>query len=281
MDRRTFLKRLTLGGLAAAGAAVGGFSYSRWLEPFWLTTERVRVPIAGLNPALEGLRIVQVSDFHAGQMVPFEYLEQVVSEVNDLQPQLIALTGDFVTSRRDLQALPQLAELLQELRAEYGVYACLGNHDIWAGATRIIRELERSGIPVLVNSHTTLQIGSASLVVAGVDDPWGGQTNIQRALQGAPDTDTLLLSHSPDMIDHWGHQHKLLQLSGHTHGGQVRLPFFGAPILPRFGKRYDMGLFRVGESWLYVNRGVGMSSIPVRFACRPEITELSLTIAAT
>jgi len=155
--------------------------------------------------------------------------------------------------------------------------ACLGNHDLWEDAPLIRRELTNVGISVLVNAG--LSLAGGELWVAGVDDVWSGDPDLDAALNGAPaDATIILLAHEPDYADvvseHGGVD---LQLSGHSHGGQVQLPLIGAPVLPYLGRRYPAGLYHIEELTLYTNRGVGTIYPPIRFNCRPEVTLITLT----
>jgi len=268
------LAGLTVGGVAAL---LTGSGYSSLVETRWLAHERVRLPLDGLPAVLDGLRIVQLSDFHAEPFTSLAFIERVVETSNRLEPDLVALTGDFVTSRAE--AISELAPILARLEARYGVVGSLGNHDLWAGAGRIVRGLEAAGLVVLRNSGFTIDISGTRFYLAGLDSAWGGRPNLQQALTTAPDdTPVILLAHEPDLIDDIAADPRVyLQLSGHSHGGQVRLPGIGALVLPYLGRKYDLGLYRVGQSWLYTNRGIGQSGVPLRFNCRPELTEITLT----
>jgi predicted MPP superfamily phosphohydrolase len=241
-----------------------------------LTWEEVQVPLLGLPDALAGFRIVQLSDIHYLPFTKLDLIEAAIAQAVSRQPDLIVLTGDFVTHEAD--TIFGAVQALSRLNARYGVFAVLGNHDARAGA-RIVRQgIEEAGIPVLHNRGFTFDVGVAQLNLAGVDDCIWGHPNIHAALDGlAPDVPTLLLAHEPDAIDDFSLAGPIaLQLSGHTHGGQVRLPLLGTPVLPKLGEKYVQGLHRVNRSWVYTNRGLGMVSMPIRFNCPPEITEITL-----
>lgn len=244
-----------------------------------LTLERVQVPVQGLHAALDGFKIVQLSDIHFLPFTQIDLVEQAVAKARVLKPDLMVLTGDFVTHEAD--TIFGMVEALAQLDAKYGVFAILGNHDARAG-TRIVRHgIEEAGITVLYNRGFTFDVGHGQLNLAGVDDCIWGHPDIHAALGNLhADAPTILLAHEPDVIDDFSKVGPItLQLSGHTHGGQVRLPFLGTPILPKLGEKYVHGLYRVNGSWLYTNRGLGMVSMPIRFNCPPEITELVLTKA--
>lgn len=241
-----------------------------------LTHEAVALPVAGLHPALAGFKIVQLSDLHFMPFTPLSLIQEAVTAANALQPDLIVLTGDYVT--HDAETIFGMTKVLAQLNARYGVFAVLGNHDTRAGA-RIVRQgIGEAGITVLHNRGLALTVGTGTLNLAGVDDCLWGHPDLNAALDGldaaAP---TLLLAHEPDVIDNFSRDGRVtLQLSGHTHGGQVRLPILGTPVLPRLGEKYVAGLYQVNDSRLYVNRGVGMVSLPIRFNCPPEITAITL-----
>lgn len=241
-----------------------------------LTLEQTEVPIQGLDGALEGFTIVQLSDIHYLPFTQIDLIEQAVAKALSRKPDLIVLTGDYVTHEAD--TIFGVVQALGRLNAKYGVFAVLGNHDARAGA-RIVRQgLEEAGITVLHNRGFAFDVGHAQLNLAGVDDCIWGHPDIKAALDGlVADAPTLLLAHEPDVIDDFSEAGPItLQLSGHTHGGQVRLPILGTPVLPKLGEKYVHGLYRVNGSWVYTNRGLGMVSMPIRFNCPPELTEITL-----
>jgi hypothetical protein len=279
VSRRGFLKKLAQVVVGGTLSAAGGYGYSTQIEPEWLTIERLQLPIRGLHSALEGLRIVQMSDFHLHPHTQIELIQQAVRQANELKPDLVVLTGDYV--QQGAESIYELAPVLAGLQAKYGVYTILGNHDLWTNIAVVRGGLQQAGLPVLVNEGLALAVGKATLYLAGLDDAWSGKPDLNAALHNRPEAGlTILLAHEPDFADLWSQDGRIaLQLAGHSHGGQVRLPGLGAPILPRFGKKYDQGLYQVGGMWLYTTRGVGLGFVPVRFNCPPEITEITLVSA--
>ncbi|HHS97676.1 MAG TPA: metallophosphoesterase [Chloroflexi bacterium] len=276
ISRRRFL-RWTLVGIGAVGTGgVGGPVYAALIEPRWLALERVAIDLPGLSARLDGLRIGLLSDLHRGVHVPQEWVGRAVGMLRSESPDLILLTGDYVTGSADFAV--SCAEELGRLSAPHGVYACLGNHDHWTDAERVTDTLEGAGVRVLRNRATEPVDG---LWVAGVDDVWEQKADLQAALAEVPSSATvILLAHEPDFADEVVADGRVaLQLSGHTHGGQVRLPIIGPPFLPYLGRKYPIGLYRIGPMWLYVSRGVGLIAPPVRFLCRPEVTVLELRSA--
>ncbi len=277
ISRRRFL-RLTLGGIASMGAlGIGASAYATRVEPYRLTITRLTIPLAHLSPLFAGFTIAQISDLHFGSWMTLEWMLNVVDQVNALAPDLIAVTGDFVSALGG-DIPDQISRALSALRARDGVVAVLGNHDYWTYAPTVRRAVREAGALLLDNTHLALQRSPAALYIAGVDDIWEAQDDLSKALRGVPDrAATVLLAHEPDYADRSARTGRIgLQLSGHSHGGQVRLPGYGAPILPRLGQKYDMGAYQIGEMALYVNRGIGMTAPHVRLNCPPEITLLTL-----
>lgn len=255
---------------------LGIYGYVFHIEPVWYAIERIEIPIPDLPPEFHNFRIICLSDIHLEPSSDLDYIKRVVKQINGLEPDLACLLGDYVFS--SAEAIADLAPALSEIRAQWGVIGILGNHDLWTSAEIVRAGLEEHDIRVLVNEHIVLGSEKAPLVLAGLDDGWSGEPSLDQALNGAPVTaPVILMLHEPDFADQMALNRRIhLQLSGHSHGGQVRLPFYGAPFLPEYGRKYDQGLYRVGEMWLYVTRGIGVISPPGRFNCRPEITEIVL-----
>lgn len=233
---------------------------------------RVDLPVLGLPPDLEGVMIGHISDMHYGMPLTRAAVRKGLEAIQEAKPDVIVFTGDFVSYARYLR---ELSPLLAGLHAPSGMYACNGNHDHWAGLARVARMLDDCGIRLLTNEHRTLAIRDARLVIAGVDDLWDGAPDLDRALAGAPlDAPVVLLAHAPDYADIAARRPVMLQLAGHSHGGHIRLPWLGALLLPRHGIRYDRGLHRLEDMWLYVSHGLG--GWPLRIGCRAEVTLLTL-----
>ena len=237
------------------------------------------VPVAGLPEGWRGARIVQLSDLHAGRHVTKERLRAIARRAARLDPDLLVVTGDIVHNSPLFAR--QAAEAIASIPARHGVFACLGNHDFWAGPDAVERELERAGVRVLRNRGLLLERGGDGLWLCGVDDPWSGRFDLRAALKGRPEgAATVLLSHQPNT---WRRAQDLgveLQLSGHTHGGQVALLWLHRSLsLARLITPFVAGLYRAGRSYLYVNRGAGSVMPMVRLGARPEVTELTLVPA--
>jgi predicted MPP superfamily phosphohydrolase len=270
-----WLGRWRRGGIEhyAAGAALK--PTARWSTGNRFTVNDERIWLDALPSAFHGLRVVQISDIHHGLFLPKEWLSEAVRQANRLNPDIIALTGDFVTySRRNIGPA---AELLGRLRARYGVFAVLGNHDFRVDAAAITEALHRQHIDVLRNRHVTLWFGGESVYLAGVDD-YGYGADLRRAMRGVPrEAATILLAHNPRVI-HLASRHNVsLVLSGHTHGGQVNLPLLGT-VYGRSPERlrYKIGWDRMAATQIYVSRGIGTIVLPWRLRCPAEITHLEL-----
>lgn len=277
VSRRKLMQRgaLGIGGLLVTGSGVGG--YAHYIEPSWLDLVHVSLKLPRLDAAFAGYRIAQISDIHMDPWMTSERLQDVVRMVNAQQPDLIAVTCDFVTYDAAHYA-PALTVVLRELRARDGVVAVLGNHDHWTDALSIHGVINDSGMHDLTNAVHTIIRGNALLHIAGVDDIWAGTPQLDAVISQIPAIGAaVLLAHEPDFADVSAATGRFdLQLSGHSHGGQVRMPLFGPIHSVRYGKKYVAGAYRVRDMIQYTNRGVGMLSPHVRFSCRPEITVLTL-----
>ena len=275
-SRRALLKAAGYGIVGLGLSALGGYGYLTSLEPGWLQVEHVAVRL-NIPSALEGVKIVQLSDLHLYPFTQLRLIRRAVALANDLHPDLVLLTGDYVDG--DAAAIDDLVPVLAGLNPRLGIYAVLGNHDLWTLPGVIREALQRAGIPVLVNQGLTVQIRGELVGIAGLDDGWSGSPDLRTALEGIPpQVPVLLMMHEPDLADGLSLDGRVsLQLSGHSHGGQVRLPGRGALILPYLGRKYDAGLYRVRGMWLYTSRGIGVVAPPVRFNCRPEVTQITLT----
>lgn len=234
-----------------------------------------RIAFANLPDGFRELRIVQLTDIHHGLYLPAAVVNLAVDLTNKLKPDIVALTGDFVTHSRNY--IEPVAEMLGALRAREGVFAVLGNHDFRVSADEIAAALDRRGIEVLRNRHVTLRRRGQKFCVAGIDDFLYG-ADLPRAMRGvSSDAATLLLSHNPAIIEEASRLRIPLVLSGHTHGGQVRLPLIGC-VYGRSDKkmRFKKGQDRLGATQIYVSRGLGMVVLPVRYGCPSEIPHFVL-----
>jgi predicted MPP superfamily phosphohydrolase len=281
LTRRRFL---TAGLAGAAGLAL----YSGEIARHVIEISHPEIRLPNLPEAFEGFHIVQLSDIHLNEFTEPFFLREAVDHINRLRPDAVFLTGDFVTYELLPRkwALPnawKCASILEGLECTQR-YAVLGNHDVIVGAHAITEALTASNITVLRNAYTALERDSARLWLSGFDDPVEGHPDIDRAipefLRNRVDEPILLMCHAPDfadkLLDHPAGPSVQLMLSGHTHGGQVRLPFIGPMNLPEWGRKYVEGIFHLQRLQLYVNRGIGAVGVPFRLNCPPEITSMTL-----
>ena len=285
VSRRGFLKA----GLVGAGAIA---LYAGEIERHWIEITRHEVALRGLPGTFDGMRIAQISDIHMDDFTEPVFLRHAVQLVNREKPDAVLMTGDFVTAmlaeRRiprhfDRETAGQCAEILAGLECK-ALYAVLGNHDHSVGAHQVTSALESSGINVLRNACVPIERGSSRLWLAGVEDPLTGHARpelaIPASIRNQPGEPVVLLCHGPDFADillqDASGQAVDLMLSGHSHGGQVRVPLLGALVLPPMGRKYVEGFFNFGRMQLYVNRGLGTIGLPFRFDCPPEITIFTL-----
>lgn len=282
VSRRDFLRIAGLLGLDVVLGAIVGWNYIDKIEPGWVEVANVELKLRRLSNSFSGFRLVQISDIHAGYWMTPERFEGIVEIVKAQSPDLVAITGDIVLSfgrvPDDKPILVNHKAIFKSLASEYSTVAVLGNHDHWYNATRVREVLEEAGVRVLLNSYFSIQRDNNHFHIAGVDDVYEGKDDLSAVLSELPeDGGAMLLAHEPDFADVSAATGRFdLQISGHTHGGQVAFPFIGPLVLPYLGKKYHTGLYKVGDMYQYTNRGVGMTIPSVRFNCRPEITVFTL-----
>lgn len=263
--------------IIAVVIAIDGF----FIEPFRPQLIRVHLTLAHLPPSCSGLTIVQFSDIHFDAQTSPPLLKQVVSITNQAHPDVIVLTGDYSAiinwnRRQRIKAITDLGCLLGSLHALDGVYAILGNHD--RGDIATLRTVFASqNITLLQNQAVPISYHSGQVWLAGLDDIWMGHPQPEQTIRHIPtDACVIALVHEPDYAQTLAQFPIDLQLSGHSHGGQHRLPFFGPIYTPADSKRYPAGLYNVGKMLEYTNRGIGMTGPPLRINDRPEITLFTL-----
>jgi predicted MPP superfamily phosphohydrolase len=254
--------------LAGAGAALSLHQRPR--------IRRRDFEIQGLPEAFDGFRIVQISDLHCGPFVSGRRVARWVDTANRLEPDLVAVTGDLIASGTAF--VDVVAGALGNLRARDGVFAAMGNHDYFGIDDAMVHALEAAGLTVLRNRGVELQRGTGAIYLAGVDDTWSRRHDLPRALAARPPgMPAVLLAHDPVLFPEAAEQRVDLVLSGHTHGGQVAVPLLARKLnLARLITRFTSGVYQLGKSTLYVNRGLGTTGPPVRLAVAPEIAVLTL-----
>ncbi|WP_211746501.1 metallophosphoesterase [Paenibacillus sp. Marseille-Q4541] len=274
-SRRRFLKKASKFALtASAGIFTGGYA---WLwEPRRLEVEHVELRLPRLPKAFQGMKIAHFSDMHLGFHMDVSDMERLASALERQSPDLICFTGDMLEGRAE--PMRECIPLLKAMKAPLGKYAVLGNHDYRGREYERLAQMYReAGFTLLVNKHVTVERAGERMAIVGLDDALNGVPDPELARKGlSKGTFALLLMHEPDYADFAKEYDYDLQLSGHSHGGQVRAPFFGALTTPRGSQKYIQGLYYTGEEGssmpVYVNRGVGMTQLPIRFLCRPELT---------
>jgi predicted MPP superfamily phosphohydrolase len=251
--------------------------YGAKIEPNWIEIVPIQLSLPHLTPAFNGFKIVQISDLHVSRFMTQKRLDKIINLVNQQKPDVITITGDF--DSRNKKFLPDiLVEELKKLAPKEFTLSVLGNHDHWNVPQAVRKALAESNAIDLNNQVYTIHRDEEKLNFAGIDDPYVGVPNFPKVLEELPNTGaTILLVHEPDFADISASTGRFdLQLSGHSHGGQVRIPLLGAVVLPPGGRKYVSGLTRIGDMIEYTNQGIGMTGIPVRFNCRPEITVFTL-----
>jgi predicted MPP superfamily phosphohydrolase len=286
--RRRFLKA---GMYGAAALAV----YSGEIARHSIEVTRHEMPLAGLSHVFDGMKIVQLSDIHMDEYTEPFFLRHVVDRIDQLQPDAVFLTGDYISDGPfgkpyAVRAAWVCAGILKDLKCRQ-LYAILGNHDVGVGADEVIEALTANGITVLRNTCMPIERAGSRFWLAGTDDPVMGKPDLDLAvprwIRNLPNEPIVLMVHAPDyanfLLDDAASKAVHLMLSGHTHGGQIRLPVIGPLFLPGWGKKYVEGWFHLGGWWnplrLYVNRGIGTVGVPFRLNCPPEITLFTLRSA--
>ncbi|HKQ38441.1 MAG TPA: phosphodiesterase YaeI [Verrucomicrobiae bacterium] len=274
VSRRRFLQTMAAGGLGAA-------SYMHWCEPGWLRVGRHTVPI---DPALPQVRILHISDLHASPVVSLRQIGEATDLGLSLKPDLVCLTGDYITRKYDYFA--ELGQLLKGFGRAAPTFACLGNHDGgrwsarrgYADTSKVETMLSDAGVTLLRNRSATITLNQRPLTLVGVGDMWAEDLDATKAFKGVAETPretVVLLSHNPDSKSRVQHFPWDLMLSGHTHGGQLWIPMIGAPFAPVRDKRFVKGLRRWNDRWIHVTKGVG-NLHGLRLNCPPEVSLLTL-----
>ncbi|MBN6188140.1 metallophosphoesterase [Aneurinibacillus sp. BA2021] len=277
MNRRSFIKRLAA-GIGSVMLCIGLDAF--FVEPYRLRKRELTVPVARLPNGFAGFRIAHFSDVHIGHGLTAEDLAPLIDDINSAAPDLIAFTGDLFDD--GMEDMRETVQQLKRLDAPYGKYAVLGNHDVRGEGKgeQIIRAYREAGFIPLINERVKLQHHAAQdiIIVAGLDDYWR-TPDWDAACGGIPaGACMIVLAHEPDVADQTEQYGAALQLSGHSHGGQVRLPFIGGILYPPCGRKYPDGLQRTesGNMLVHTSRGIGTTILPVRFFCAPEWYVLTL-----
>ncbi len=287
LSRRDFFQLIKSISIPTVLLGIFGYGYSTEVEMNWIEIKNLTLKLPRLDPAFRGVRLVQVSDFHLGQWIDRERLDHIIQLTLEQKPDFIALTGDYVEYRpygrpnewtTYADSLDIVRRSFPTLAAYCPTLAILGNHDHRVNAGWVEQALTEAGVTVMRNSVQTFTRGDAKFHIAAVDDILYKMNRLDQVLASLPaDGAAVLLAHEPDFADTSAAAGRFdLQISGHTHGGQINLPLIGPPILPELGQKYPSGLYNIGDMLLYTNRGVGVTTVNARFNCRPEITVFTL-----
>lgn len=282
MNRRSFLRRAFSSLMSLIGLSGGTYYYAKHLEPYMLTTKRENLVSTKIPNSFNDFTILQFSDTHIGFHYSLNELRKLVTKINSLKPDIILFTGDLIDSpdkysKADFEAL---IAVLQKLRAHHGKFWIYGNHDHGGYGTEKIRSvMELSGFGTLKNATKTIMINNEAINLVGLDDVMLGRPNIEQALHHAHENVyTIMMCHEPDYAINVKLYPVDVQLSGHSHGGQIRLPIIGHLVTPPLGNQFVDGHYQIGDYPLnlYVSRGIGTTRLPYRFMCKPEITLFTL-----
>lgn len=279
MNRRSFLKYIFGSILTLLGLSGGTYVYAREIEPTLLDETKQLITSKNIPKSFDGFKIVQFSDTHIDFQYSLKQFKKLVETMNQMQPDLIVFTGDLVDKPQHFQSSEALIAILRELKAKYGKLWVYGNHDHGGYGTEMIQHImDRANFTLLKNSHTVLEINNDRILIAGIDDAILGLPDVETALeQTNKDLYTILLAHEPDVADTTVKYPVDVQLSGHSHGGQVRLPFVGHLYTPALSEKYIHGKYLIDDKLaLYVNRGIGTTRLPFRFLCKPELSIYTL-----
>ena len=272
ISRRQLLKRVSK-TVSALGLAGIGYSY---FESGWTTVHRTSISLPNLPEAFKGTKIAFLTDIHHGPFISLRHIQNLVQTTNELKPDVIVMGGDYV--HKDRKYIAPCFNALSKLESPNGTFGVLGNHDHWESAPETRQAMKDNEVIELTNAGKWLKKNGEKVWLGGVDDLWCGKQDLDKALGEATDEDAvILLCHNPDYVEGIRDRRVGLVLSGHTHGGQAVLPFIGAPFVPsRYGQKYLNGLIKTEYTQVFVSKGLGTVTPPLRFCCRPEIVLITL-----
>ncbi|WP_223154913.1 metallophosphoesterase [Alkalibacillus aidingensis] len=282
MTRRSFLKKATLGTFGVIGASYGGYYYAHDIEPFWLKAHHESIESSRIPKSFDGFKILQFTDTHIGFHYRTKDLKKLINAINNQQPDLVVFTGDLMDDP-SLVAHDKYHDITDELKRinpEFGKYWIYGNHDHGGYGTNVILNvMHDAGFELLMNDTVTLEKEGEHINLSGLDDILLGNPDPDSLLTEDQENDfNVLLCHEPDYAETMKDYPFDIQLSGHSHGGQVQIPFYGYVVTPALGRKYVEGKHILGSRpmQLFTSRGVGTTRLPFRFMCRPEINIFTL-----
>lgn len=283
LSRRSFIKRTFGSVLTMVGAGYGGYFYAHQIEPRLLKINKHVISHIDIPKSFDGFKIVQFSDTHLGFHYDLNQFKKMLTQISSLEPDIIFFTGDLMDAPNQYPFTEEIVPLLKNLQAPFGKYSIYGNHDHGGYGSDIYKNImELADFRLLLNASDQIQLlDGSSIYVLGIDDAMLGRPNFESAIENVPRNHyKILLSHAPDLADNAVDYGIQLQLSGHSHGGQIQIPFVGALITPPFAKNYREGFYEINVTetplTLYVNRGIGTTRLPFRFLSKPEITLFTL-----
>lgn len=272
MNRRKFIKNILYAGIGSGLLA----SYPIFIERYLIQENHYRINVKGLPEEFAGFRILHLTDLHYGFLVPKMLIEHIVNNANSIEKDIIVCTGDYVHKRKSTEEIDAVWPELMKLTAPLGVYSILGNHDHWGDFNRSLYWLEKSGQNIR-HKAVPIERNGKRIYIGGCGDLWEDELKIDETFSGTEQEGfKILLAHNPDTADTEFTTKVNLVISGHTHGGQVNIPFIGAPVLPVNNKRYTSGLIKTQKAPMFISRGIGWAVLPLRFNCTPEIAVLHL-----
>ncbi|WP_110111763.1 metallophosphoesterase [Bacillus sp. CGMCC 1.16541] len=279
--RRSFLKRFLSLSFGSMIAASGGYVYAKYIEPNRLDIVRQTIHASNLPASFDGMKIVQFSDIHLGLSYHLPHLEKLIDTMNALHPDIVLFTGDLIDIPNEYQHANEVAPILKRIQAPLGKYSIYGNHDHGGYGTELYRNImQQADFKLLMNDVQKIQLVDQTYIhICGLDDVMLGKPEYSKTLnQLQRNVFSIAMVHEPDVAVKVANYEVDLQLSGHSHGGQIQIPFYGPLITPPFGTVYSEGFYEVGESnmQLYVNRGLGTTRLPFRFLATPEVTVFTL-----
>ncbi len=278
-SRRSFLKGLfsiTIGGILTGAS---GYTYARYFEPSFLEINKLKITHPKIPKSFDGFKIVQFSDTHLSEYFTIDRLKTIVGKINSLNPDILFFTGDLMDEPNQYTQIKEIVPILEKLEAPFGKFAVYGNHDHGGYGTDIYRNvITMAGFTVLQNEVKNISMLDGNKIsISGIDDLMLGKPSYEGTLGNLNEnTFNILLAHEPDAALKSKNYPVHLQLSGHSHGGQVQLPFYGPLITPPYATEYFEGMYDVGNMKLYVNRGLGTTRLPFRFLSVPELTQITL-----
>ncbi|WP_442599311.1 metallophosphoesterase [Neobacillus sp. D3-1R] len=279
VSRRIFLRKVIGSLLTLVGTGYGGYFYAHQIEPRLLKVNSYTIKHNDIPKSFNGFKIVQFSDTHLGFQYDLVQFKKMLRVIKKLEPDVIFFTGDLMDAPNQYSHQEEIIPLLKDLEAPFGKFAIYGNHDHGGYGSNIYKNImELSNFQILLNKSFEIKLlDQNSIYIIGLDDAMLGNPNFDMALHNIPDDQfKILLSHAPDLADQTVEYGVQLQLSGHSHGGQIQIPFVGALITPPYARKYREGFYNINHLKLYVNRGIGTTRLPFRFMSKPEIAVFTL-----